>query len=112
VQAALLRHDQQFAVGRIEIAAVIGRLAAYRWIAQPLIAAGEPLPAMVTQPSMKSVGASGIGSGLQRIWFGRGCHALVEAGDDAAVAMRWKAPCMAPDGSGTARSGGCGCAAR
>jgi hypothetical protein len=28
------------------------------------------LPAIVTQPSMKSVGASGIGSGFQRSWFG------------------------------------------
>jgi hypothetical protein len=36
---------------------------------------------MVTQPSMKSVGASGIGSGLQRIWLGEG--ATVEAGGDA-----------------------------
>lgn len=30
------------------------------------MAAAEPLPAIVTQPSTKSVGASGIGSGSQR----------------------------------------------
>ena len=34
-------------------------------------AAGSPLPAIVTRPSTKSVGASGIGSGSQRSWFGR-----------------------------------------
>ena len=32
--------------------------------------AGEPLPAMVTSPSMKSVGASGSGSGSQRYCSG------------------------------------------
>ena len=32
--------------------------------------AGEPLPAIVTRPSMKSVGASGSGNGLQRSWSG------------------------------------------
>src|SRR5690242_954098 len=50
----------------------MGRFAAYTWIAQPDIAAGAPLPAIVTRPSMKSVGASGMGNGLQRIWFGDG----------------------------------------
>ena len=30
----------------------------------------QPLPAMVNRPSTKSVGASGIGSGSQRNWFG------------------------------------------
>ncbi len=39
---------------------------------QPTIASGPPLPPIVTMPSIKSVGASGIGSGLQRIWFGDG----------------------------------------
>ena len=34
------------------------------------IAAGAPLPAIVTSPSTKSVGSEGSGSGSHRIWFG------------------------------------------
>jgi hypothetical protein len=48
----------------------MSRLAAYRWIAQPPAADGPPLPAIVTQLSMKSVGSAGSGSGSQRSWFG------------------------------------------
>ena len=48
------------------------QLAAYTWMAQPLIASALPLPAIVCQPSMKSTGVllSGSGSGSQRSWFG------------------------------------------
>src|SRR5262245_10402205 len=39
---------------------------------QPVMASGPPLPAMVTMPSMKSVGVVGMAGGLQRIWFDDG----------------------------------------
>src|SRR6478672_8109442 len=45
-------------------------LAAYTWMPTPCCAAGEPLPAMVSRPSTKSVDASGIGRGFQRNWSG------------------------------------------
>src|SRR5690606_34493374 len=39
-------------------------------MATPVIAAGEPLPAIVNSPSTKSAGCAGIGSGSQRNWSG------------------------------------------
>jgi hypothetical protein len=45
-------------------------LAAYTCAAAPACAEGPPLPAIVTRPWTRSVGAAGIGSGFQRIWFG------------------------------------------
>ena len=46
------------------------------WIAAPDCCAGSPLPPSVTMPSTKSVGAVGIGIGLQRSWFGVGGTSL------------------------------------
>jgi len=64
------------------------------WMAQPAMAAGEPLPTIVTRPSMKSVGASGSGRGLQRNWFGDGAMPSKPAAMRP-LFMRSKMPCMA-----------------
>jgi hypothetical protein len=73
---------------------------------------GEPLPAIVTQPSMKSVGASASAAGSSAAGSAVGGD-LVEAADDAAlVDLLERARAWPPGGCGTARSAGCGRAAR
>ena len=68
--------------------------------------AGSPLPAIVTRPSTKSVGAAGIGSGSQRSWFG-GVGDVVERADDAAVAdAAERLVHRAPAGCGTSTCAG------
>jgi hypothetical protein len=56
---------------------------------------GAPWPAIVTQPATKSVGCEGIGSGLQRSWFG-----VATAAPNSFVirplSMRRKGWCTAP----------------
>ena len=63
-------------------------------MAQPFMLSGEPLPAMVTRPSTKSVGASGIGSGLQRSWFGGGATPVKPA-TTWPLPISSNGPCMA-----------------
>ncbi len=54
----------------------------------PVCSAALPLPPMVTMPSMNSVGASGIGNGLQRSWEGVASVSLNGAVRIATLSMR------------------------
>ena len=68
--AAVLRDDEQLAVGVVERALLhraVRRVDVRRGAG---LHRGPPLPAIVTRPSTKSVGSLGIGSGFQRSWLG------------------------------------------
>ena len=81
--SALLRHDQHFAVGIVEKAIAhrcIGGVDMHGHAGQIGRAA---VSAEVTRPAMKSVGAAGIGNGLQR-----NCDGVASVSANGAVRSR------------------------
>ena len=86
-QRPLLRHDQKLAVGVVEEAVGHRAVGGVKVNGQAGHRLGSPLPAIVTRPSTKSVGAAGIGNGSQRSWLG-GVGTSSKRAHDAAVVRR------------------------